>query len=194
MLERGEILKILSCMMSEKRLKHSLGVEETAIILAKRFGTNAYKASIAGLVHDCAKGMPQDERDALLVKYNIILDDISKQEPELIHGTLGAALAHDKFEINDEEMLHAIEYHTTGNGYMTILEKIIYLADLIESGRDYPGLEKIREKALTNLDEALILSIQSVMVYILHKRCVLHPSTVEAWNSLLLPCADIQYN
>ena len=187
MLERGEIIEILSRMISEKRYQHSLGVEETAIVLAQRFGANVYKASIAGLVHDCAKNISRVERETLLEKYHIVPDEVSKQEPELLHGVLGAALARDIFNINDEEILSAIVYHTTGKAYMNTLEKIIYLADLIESGRDYPGVHEIREKALTNLDDALLLSLRNVMIYVLQKKCILHPRTVQAWNSLLLP-------
>ncbi len=185
MLSREEILKRLTELLPEKRYIHSLGVERTAVELAERFGADIPKASTAALVHDCAKGFSEKELLSLSRHYGLEFDPYYLEEPELIHGALGAEIARERFGVLDKEVLSAIAYHTTGKKDMTLLEKIIYLADLIEPGRDYPGVQGIREKAMSDLDEALLTAFQSVISYVLANRNVLHPRTIHAWNGLL---------
>ncbi|MGI6705214.1 MAG: bis(5'-nucleosyl)-tetraphosphatase (symmetrical) YqeK [Clostridia bacterium] len=185
MLSREEILGRLTELLPEKRYIHSLGVERTAVELAERFGADIQKASTAALVHDCAKAFSKEELLRLSRQYGLEIDPYYIEEPELIHGALGAEIARERFEIQDKEILSAIAYHTTGKKNMTLLEKIIYLADLIEPGRDYPGVQEIRVKAMSDLDEALLAAFQSVISYVLANRNVLHPRTIYAWNDLL---------
>jgi len=185
MLSREEILRSLTELLPEQRYIHSLGVEKTAVELAERFGADIQKASTAALVHDCAKAFRVDELLCLSRRYGLEIDPYCLEEPELIHGALGAEIARERFGILDKEVLSAITYHTTGKENMTLLDKIIYLADLIEPGRDYPGVQEIREKAMSDLDEALLTAFQSVISYVLTKRNVLHPRTIHAWNALL---------
>jgi len=184
-MDRIKIENKLQKMISNNRYQHSLGVEQTAKELAVRYGANPCKAALAGLVHDCAKGIPSNKAMALAEQYHLPIDDICKKQPELIHGALGAEIAKIEFEIADEEILSAIAYHTTGKENMTVLEKIIYLADLIEPGRDFPGVDRLREVAFQDLNKALLEAMQSVMIYVLNGKFLLHPRTVHAWNHLL---------
>lgn len=181
-----DILSKLRESMDEGRFKHSLGVMETSLILARRYGANARKAELAGLIHDCARDMPFDTQLKMAENFGILLDDIQKQEPVLIHGPLGAEIARNDFGINDEEILNAVRLHTTGDKNMTLLEKIIYISDYIEPGRCFPGVEDLRVKAFKDLEEALTSAFDSAIRYVMERHRLLHPRTVSARNFILL--------
>ncbi|HHW02000.1 MAG TPA: HD domain-containing protein [Thermoanaerobacterales bacterium] len=179
------IIKLKAC-MKESRFKHSLGVMETSVILARLYGADVKKAEIAGLIHDCARDIPVQTQLKMAENFGILLDDIERLEPALIHGPLGAAIARKDYGIEDEEILNAVKLHTTGNENMTLLEKIIFLSDYIEPGRCFPGVEDLRVKAFKDLDEAMICAYDSTIRYVTEKGCFLHPRTVWARNSILL--------
>ncbi|MBC8014598.1 MAG: bis(5'-nucleosyl)-tetraphosphatase (symmetrical) YqeK [Sporomusaceae bacterium] len=181
-----EIISELAARLSPKRLQHSIGVSKTAESLAARFGCDKRKAGISGLFHDLAREVPVNELLPRCQAFGIVVNDIESAEPILLHGPLAAKLAHAEFGIDDAEMLQAILLHTTGGPNMTVLDKIIYLADVIEPGRTFKGVEKIRKAALTNLDKALLASIDQSIRYIVKEGGLIHPATIAARNEILL--------
>lgn len=171
--------------LDPKRYQHSMSVRETAKNMAKYFRVNEDKAAIAGLVHDCAKGLNSYELINLVRKNGYKIDEVSERSPQLLHGLAGAIIARDTMGIRDDEIFNAIAYHTTGRKNMTMLEKIIYLADYIEPLRKYSGVEEIRELTYKNIDKAMIKSFDLTIKYIVERGQMLHINTVEGRNHLL---------
>lgn len=177
-------------MLTDKRYHHSIGVQKTAIILAKQYGSSIEKASIAGLVHDCAKNTSAEGLLKYAEEFDIILEDLTKWQPELLHGMIGAELAKTEFDIFDEDILNAIRYHTTGRANMTTLDKIIYLADYIEPTRNFSGVQQVREMALSDLDKATLMALEHTINYVIKRGQLLHVDTIHARNYLLLAQDD----
>ncbi|WP_378953229.1 bis(5'-nucleosyl)-tetraphosphatase (symmetrical) YqeK [Pelosinus sp. sgz500959] len=172
--------------LSSKRFSHSIGVSETAECLAVRFHCDTEKAKIAGLLHDLAREVPMNELLPRAQAFGIVVNDIEQAEPILLHPLLGAKLAQAEFGIDDAEILQAIILHTTAGESMTILDKIIYLADVIEPGRGFKGVDSIREMAQVDLDKALLAALDQSIDYLV-KRCgLIHPATIAARNEILL--------
>lgn len=168
------------------RLKHSLRVMDVSIELAIRYNSSIEKASLAGLLHDCGKLQGGINLLKIADEFGIILDSVTRNNKELIHSYLGAVLASRKYKVNDEEVLNAIRYHTTGRENMSLLEKIVYIADLIEPGRDFEGVEKIRDLAYKDIDECLLYAIDHTLKYVLDKGKLIHLDSVKARNQLLI--------
>ncbi|KXG74625.1 hypothetical protein AN618_22210 [Fervidicola ferrireducens] len=186
MISKAFILEDLKKNMTQKRFAHTLGVMETAVALAKRFGVDEEKAELAAMVHDCAKDIPEVEQLNLVREFGILLDEISMVETALVHAPLGAALAKIKYGIEDPGILRAVKVHTTGDPKMTPLDKVIFLADYIEPGRNFPGVDRLRKVAFEDLDEAVIMACDSTIKYVIEGGRLLHPRMVEARNCLLL--------
>lgn len=186
MVSKELIMEDLKRNMTQKRFAHTLGVMEFAVALAKRYGVDVEKAQLAAMVHDCAKDMPQDNQLNLARQFGILLDEISMAEKALIHAPLGAALAKIKYGIEDPAILRAVKVHTTGDPKMTPLDKVIFLADYIEPGRNFPGVDRLRKVAFEDLDEAVIMACDSTIRYVIDRGRLLHPRMVEARNCLLL--------
>lgn len=176
-----DINKKLHYMLSPKRFLHTQGVAEESVKLAKKYGADTKKAYLAGLLHDCAKDYPSDEKLKMCQKYGIELDEILTEQPDLTHAFLGAEVARDVFKITDEEILGAIRFHTTGRPNMTLLEKIVYLADFFEPSRKYfDGINEIKELAYTDPDLAVAFSLDHTIKYNKKKNRVIHPLSVQA--------------
>ena len=144
------------------------------------------KAKIAGLVHDCAKYFTNKQIEDCVKKLNIELDPLEENNRALSHSVIGSYVAREVFNINDEEILSAIKYHTTGKENMSLLEKIIYMADLVEEGRKFPKVEELRELAFSGkLDEALLLSFNNTIKFVIDNKQLIHPRTVSARNYIL---------
>lgn len=144
--------------LKPKRMPHVLGTEQEAVCLAEKYGADVTKARIAALLHDCTKKLDMDEQLALCRQYAIPLDELEQKALKLLHSKTGAAIARDVFAV-DDEVYNAILYHTTGKPDMTLLEKIIYLADYIEPTRDFPGVETLRKTVYEDLDRGLLLGL-----------------------------------
>ena len=144
--------------LKPKRMPHVLGTEQEAVRLAEKYGADVTKARIAALLHDCTKKLDMDEQLALCRQYAIPLDELEQKALKLLHSKTGAAIARDVFAA-DDEIYNAILYHTTGKPDMTLLEKIIYLADYIEPTRDFPGVETLRRTVYEDLDRGLLLGL-----------------------------------
>ena len=166
-----------------KRIPHVLGTEQEAIRLAERYGADVEKARVAALLHDCTKKLNMEEQLALCSHYGIELDELEQKALKLLHAKTGAAIARDVFGV-DEEIYHAIWWHTTGHAGMTLLEKIIYLADYIEPSRDFPGVDKLRKVCYEDLDKGLLMGLDMTIQEMTEMGNPVHRATVEARDAL----------
>lgn len=190
-MDKLEMVEQLKKYLPEKRIIHSLNVAKAAIKLSEIYGADKEKAEIAGILHDSAKYVKFADVEKYCEKYKIELDEMEKNSTALSHSILGAYIAKYEFGIEDKEILSSIRYHTTGKAKMSILEKIIYIADVIEEGRDYPGVENIRELAYGGkLNEAIVGSIDNTITVVLKKKALLHLRTVEARNYYIKEIKD----
>lgn len=180
-----EIELIIKEKLSISRYQHTKGVVKSAIKLASRYGVDLNKAKLAALLHDIGKPLAPEKLLNLAKKYKLEIDDIAKTETDLLHGPVGSNIAHEEFAVKDQEILQAISYHTTGRANMSKLEKIIYLADYIEEGRDFPGLERLRKVTRESLDQAVLLGLNNSIQHIIQSGKLIHPNTIEARNDLL---------
>ena len=182
---REEQLRKLSRALDAQRLAHCIGVEAVAVRMAERFGVDPAKASQAGLLHDCAKNCSLEKMLELTKQYGEEPDDIMRTSRALLHAPAGAALARLAYGEEDEAVLHAIRWHTTGCAQMNDLDKIIYLADMIEPGRKpYPGLEELRAQCMDNLDDAMRTALRQSQAYVQERNQQLHPDTQAALDAL----------
>src|SRR3712207_5105651 len=172
--------------ISEKRKIHSICVAESAVRLAKILGCDEKKARIAGILHDTAKYVKYEDVPNYCEKYSIELDDMEKKSTALSHSIVGSYIAKHEFGIDDVEILVAIRYHTTGIPAKTDLEKIVFLADLIEEGRNYPMVDELRTLAYSGkIDEAVLKSMDNTIRLVLKKKQSIHLRTVDARNYYL---------
>ncbi len=166
-MDRAEMIKKLRSKLTEKRFVHSIGVEYTAATLAFKHGADVEKARVAGLLHDCAKCLPADEKLKKCKKYGLPISKVEKANPDLLHGKLGAYFAKEKYGVSDEEILSAITYHTTGHPDMCLLDKIIFVADYIEPNRRMiRELTEIRKEAYEDLDKCIIHILKNTLEYL----------------------------
>lgn len=171
---RDGIMKELAKNVKGEKFEHSLGVEETALKLAQRYGADMDKAGMAGLLHDYTK---QGDNVSLAKKYGL-----PYLTEKTLHGHTAAAVLKDKGYVTDEETLSAIKWHTTGRAGMTMLEKIVYIADYMEPNRDFEGVERLRELAFQNIDKAVLLGIQMSLKQILENKSLIDLDSVGAYN------------
>lgn len=184
-MNRNEALQLVKVQITEKRYVHTLGVAETAVQLAKRFGADVKKAELAAIFHDYAKFRPKEEMKQIIMDQNMP-SDLLDFHSELWHAPVGAYLVEHEAGIKDREILDAITYHTTGRIGMTLLEKIVYLADYIEPGRSFPGVDEVREMAQKSLDIALIKAVRNSIVFLMNKKQAIYPDTFYTYNDLIL--------
>ncbi|WP_010678200.1 bis(5'-nucleosyl)-tetraphosphatase (symmetrical) YqeK [Bacillus timonensis] len=184
-MEREKALEIVKVQLTEHRYQHTLGVMETAIELAKRFHADEKKAETAAIFHDYAKFRPKDEMKQIIIDQQFP-QDLLIHNTELWHAPVGAYLVKSEVGIDDDEILDAIRYHTSGREKMTLLEKIIFVADYIEPGRHFPGVEEVREVARKDLDTALIYSLRNTIIFLAKRNQAIYPDTIKTYNSLLI--------
>ena len=162
-----KLTKAMEETLSGKRFQHTLGVAYTAAAMAMKYDVDVKKALIAGLLHDCAKCMSDEKLLKLSEKENIEVTDVERRNPYLLHAKVGAMLASKEYDIDDEEILDAITFHTTGRPGMTDLDKIVFVADYIEPGRDKaPNLAKVRKLAFEDLDGAVRRILKDTLKYL----------------------------
>ncbi|BBB89734.1 MAG TPA: bis(5'-nucleosyl)-tetraphosphatase (symmetrical) YqeK [Methylomusa anaerophila] len=175
----------LAAKLSPKRFQHSLRVSETAAILAKRFDADEEKARVAGLLHDCARDITDKQLLQLAKDFAIVTTDVDIYHPTLLHAPVASYLAQTEYNTDDPEILRAISLHTTGGPSMNVLDKIIYLADFIEPGRNFPGVDKLRSLAAADLDTAVLAAFDQSLQYIIAQGNLIHPATIEGRNWLI---------
>lgn len=176
------IEEMLKNKLSNKRFLHSIAVMNEAEKLAKKYCYNIEYAKIAGLLHDYARDIKKDELNNYIRKYN--LDNKYINNIALAHSKIGAILVKEELDINNEEILNAIEYHTTGRENMTLLEKIIYIADMIEPSRKFNDIDELRILAYKNIESACYKSFNLSIKYIIKQNKYLDLDTVIARNYL----------
>ncbi|MBD2872722.1 bis(5'-nucleosyl)-tetraphosphatase (symmetrical) YqeK [Paenibacillus arenilitoris] len=183
-MNREQMIAKVKAEMPERRWLHTEGVMETAVVLANRFGVDPARAELAAILHDVAKYWPTD-RMADMIRDKGLPAELLAYDKELWHAPVGAWVAEHEYGVADPEVLGAIRYHTSGRRGMTKLEKVVCLADYMEPGREFPGVDRIRELSLRSLDEALLAGFDSTMSFLIEKGKRIFPLTLEARNSLL---------
>ncbi len=157
----------IKTLIKPTRYEHTKGVVKTAKHLAKVYGCDKKQAKTAALLHDCAKYISDDEKMRLCAKYGVAVSPTEMENPGLLHAKCGAIVARHKFKVKDPEILHAIAVHTTGVPGMSLLDQIIFVADYIEPGRcEAPHLDRLREIAVKDLDEATYLILKDTVKYL----------------------------
>jgi predicted HD superfamily hydrolase involved in NAD metabolism len=181
-MNRELMIEAVQLQMPAKRWIHVQGVMLSAVKLAQQYGADVEKAELAALLHDYCKFWPVD-RQAQVLMDNGMAEDLLENDKQLWHGPAAACFVRNEFGIEDEEVLDAIRYHTSGRVNMTLLDKIICLADYIEPGRDFPGVDKIRKKAENSLEKALIAGFDSTIEFLISKKQKIYPLTILARNA-----------
>ncbi|GEK33316.1 bis(5'-nucleosyl)-tetraphosphatase (symmetrical) YqeK [Kurthia sibirica] len=185
-MERNELLAKIKDRMPEKRYIHTIGVADTAIALAERFGNDTKKAEIAGILHDSCKFADRQWMQQIIIEQKMdptLLD----YHHELWHAPVGAYVAKTEFGVMDDDILNAIAYHTTGRANASDLECIVYIADLIEPNRKYPGVEELRKAAVElDLQALMILCITHSIHFLMSKHQPVFPDSFNCYNDLLL--------
>lgn len=181
---REQLIDAVSSQMPAKRWEHTLGVMETAVRLAKQYGADPIKADLSAILHDVAKYWPVQKMEQMIIDHGLSTE-LLVYDKQLWHAEVGAFVAKQEYGIEDQEILDAIRYHTSGRVGMTLLDKVVCLADYIEPGRDFPGVNNIRDLANHSLEEALAAGFDSTIQFLLSRRQIIFPLTVLARNDLI---------
>ncbi|MBR2044297.1 MAG: bis(5'-nucleosyl)-tetraphosphatase (symmetrical) YqeK [Clostridia bacterium] len=180
-----EYIALIKNRLDDYRFEHSMAVADKAYELAEKFGADTEKAYVAGLLHDVQKNLSDDEQLQFLSSSAIMLTDVEKASPRVWHAISGAAYIQSELNINDSEIVNAVRYHTTGRAGMSLLEKVIYIADFTSRDRCYPDVDVLRSIVEKSLDEGLIYSLRHTIVSLGGKTLPIHPDTLSAYNELL---------
>ena len=175
--------------LAPKRFKHSVAVYETALELAKAHKLDkaaTEKVAVSALLHDCGREVPTKASVAKMQELNMPVDVVEANQPILLHSKLGVYYAQKKYGVTDAEVLDGISYHTTGKANMSVLAMIVFLADMIEPGRDFPGVEELRKVARKDLEAAMLLAYSNTTKYLIEEGLLIHPNCIEGYNQLLL--------
>jgi len=178
-------LKISKKNLTPKLFLHSLGVGECAVALARRYGANPQKAFVAGILHDYGKKYKPRTLRKYAYRRGLKLDRVTRKVPQLLHAPVGAELLKEEIKLKDASILESIRYHTTGSPGLSLLGKIIFLADVIEEGRSFPGIEELRGLAFVDLRKALLAATENTIKMVLDNNCMLHPRSVSFRNELI---------
>ena len=192
-MSREALLAKMETVMSEKRLRHCLGVEKAARELAERFGLDVEKAGLAGLLHDYAKKVSDEDFLSLIDKYQLD-SDLKNWGNNVWHGMVGIYKIQEDLGVKDPEILRAIEIHTVASDTMSELDKVVYVADYIEHNRDFPGVDKARELAQQSLDLAVAYETARTVEHLAHKGMPIYPQTLETYNAFVGYLKEIKEN
>ena len=180
-LTREELKEQVRTQMSAKRFIHVLGVEAAAVELAEQYGASLEAASIAALCHDIAKERPDQEMKEL-IKLCGLPSELIDYGSNIWHGPCAAEIVKKDYHLFDEDILNAIRYHTIGRSEMSLLEKVIYVADYIEPGRHFPGVEEARRLAGENLQAAVSFETQQTLIYLIQTKKKIYPRALATYN------------
>lgn len=175
---------IIKELLSDKRYVHCCGVASLSKKLAREIGADEEKAYFAGMVHDIAKEKSLDEMLRLCKEHNVSADGMEKSSAALLHAAAGVAML-EEYGVSDKEILNAVRYHTVGRAEMSQLEKIVYLADMIEPSRNYDGVEVLRNSLKSGFDEAFKNALRCSVIWNMQKGKAVHSGTLYAWNELM---------
>ncbi|WP_342559154.1 bis(5'-nucleosyl)-tetraphosphatase (symmetrical) YqeK [Metasolibacillus sp. FSL K6-0083] len=180
-MEREKLLDAIKPRMPKKRYIHTIGVMETAIQLAKRYNEDAKKAEVAAILHDVAK-YADEEWMREIVRTHQLGNELVAWGTEILHGPVGAWIAQTEFQIAEATILNAIRYHTTGRANMTKLEKILFIADMIEPNRNFPGVDDLRKVAQKDLTIAMRTCIHHSVAHLIKMELAIYPQSIECYN------------
>lgn len=189
-MKMDQIKAIIQQQLSKKRYEHTLRVAEVAIKLAKTYDVQADKAELAALCHDLAKEFPA-ERLKRIIQESDLPKDLLNFHQELWHGPAASIMIKEDFGIDDEEIMSAIRYHTTGKANMSSLDLIIYVADYIEPGRGFSGLDEVRQIAYESLHHAGWMVSRNTIQYLMAKKATIYPDSFHAYNDLTKKLAKL---
>ncbi len=182
----NEFKEILKNRLTEKRYIHSLNVAESAKMLAKLYGYDEDIAYTAGLIHDCCKDTPAGLQLSYMLENGVELSEYELGVAKLYHSICGSVFVKKEFGIDNQDIINAVRYHTTGRKNMSLLEKIIFIADFISDERDYNGVEIMREKAVKSLDEAIVEGLSFTIKDLIDQGRIIHPDTLDAYNDAMM--------
>lgn len=181
----ADIKEKLAKKLSTDRFEHTMGVAYTAAALAMRYELDMDKAFMAGLLHDSAKYMSSDKLYKKSVEAGLSVSEAEEKQPDLLHAKLGAYFAKEKYGVDDAEICHAIEYHTTGCKDMSLFDMVIYVADYIEPNRNKaPNLNYYRQLAFSDIERCTYEILKGTIDYVSSKRDAIDPTTIEAYDFL----------
>jgi nicotinate-nucleotide adenylyltransferase len=182
----AEYTEVLKGRLTERRFIHSLNVAKSAKELAQIYGYDEAKAYTAGLIHDCCKDTPAGLQLSYMLENGMTLTDTEISTAKLYHAMCGSMFIQKEFGIDDAEIINAVRYHTTGRKDMTLLEKIVFIADFISEERDYNGVDIMREKAKRSLDEAIVEGLSFTIKDLIDAGRVVHTDTLGAYNDAII--------
>ncbi|MDD5848575.1 MAG: bis(5'-nucleosyl)-tetraphosphatase (symmetrical) YqeK [Firmicutes bacterium] len=181
--DRLTLYKELEKQLKYSRFVHTMGVTFTATSLAMRYGADVKRAELAGLLHDCAKYVPVDEMERICREGGLEISSFERGNGALLHSKAGSVLARTKYGVTDKEVLDAIRFHTTGRPGMTLLDKIVFIADYMEPGREEaPDLSIVRPLAFSDLDQALLQILSDTLDYLEGTGKKIDPMTRRTWE------------
>lgn len=181
-----QFVEIIRGRESPKRFRHSLAVADEAERLAKKYGADPAKAKTAGILHDILKDAAPEAQLQIFRDFDILLDNVEKQAPKLWHAHAGAVFLEKILGVRDEDILRAIRYHTTARAGMSLLEKVLYLADFTSADRDYPDVDEMRRRVELGIEPAMEYALTYSIRDLLDKRQAVHPDTLAAYNELVM--------
>lgn len=184
-----EMRDLLEESIAGKRFKHSVAVYETALAMAKSHKLSkelTEKIAVSALLHDCGREVPTKESAAKAQELGVAITEIEIQQPILLHAKLGVYFAKTKYGVVDEEILDGISFHTTGKANMSVLAMVVFLADMIEPARDFPGVEELRKLAHKDLEAAMLQAYCNTIKYLIKEGQLIHPDCIEGYNQLML--------
>ena len=179
-------ISFLEDRLKPKRFQHSLNVAQSAVELAARFGADEDKAYIAGLLHDVTKNDSHENQLQILREHDILLSEVEENNPKLWHAMSGSLFVQDHFGVADPEIIGAIRYHTTGKAGMTLLEKVIYIADYISAERDYSDVDVMRRLSKISLEQASLYALKFSLSSLTEKQKPIHPDSLAYYNELVI--------
>lgn len=179
-----EMRDILEASLPKKRFGHSLLVYETAKKMADHHRVDKEKVAIGALLHDCGRQIPTGQLLDKSRELGLDIDWVEENQPILLHAKLGVYYAREKYGVTDPEILDAIALHTTGDAGMSDIAKIVYLADLLEPSRDFPGIGDLRKLAEKDLDRAMLKAYTNTMRYLMDYDLLIHPRAVAGYNEI----------
>jgi predicted HD superfamily hydrolase involved in NAD metabolism len=189
-MEFKRLLTQIELVLSPRRFLHTKGVLDWAEKMADRHQLNQEQVRPAALLHDCAKKLPAEALLNLAEQAGISLDKVLREQPFLLHGPVGAVLAKQHYHIQDLQVLQAISRHTLGADEMTPLDKLIFLADMVEINRSYPGVAELRALTLVDMDQAMLAALDQTIKLLLDRQALIHPQTISTRNSILRSLTD----
>ncbi|MCP3030382.1 bis(5'-nucleosyl)-tetraphosphatase (symmetrical) YqeK [Halobacillus sp. A1] len=184
-LNRDQLLEFVKPHLKKSRYEHTIRVTDTALELARKYGADLARTEKAAILHDFAKNKSKDELKQWILKDQRLSKDLLYYHHELWHGPVGALMLEKEIQLKDKEVQSAIACHTSGKKDMSILDKVVFLADYIEPGRKFSGVEEVRELAEQDLDKACLQAMINTIQFLMNNKSSVYPNTFHAYNQLV---------